>query len=491
MSSACLLVADADPAARDALAWQLREHGYEVTAVSDGAGALAALEARGSDLVLVDLDLPDADGQRLLEQIKADDRWLDLPVVLLAARPTEEAAVRAFGLGAADFIRKPVRPRELLARVQAQLRSGAVQRANRAAVGRAQEALARAQQEAESRRTLVDILNEVTGNLPVQELYQVLVRRAARALNTSRCAIVVAGAGDPEGQLAAAIEEPTLAQHPVRLADFPELRAALDGGQPIRIEDTTTHPLYAEGRVPLGFTGPDPGVRSLLALPFSVDRGQYGVFLLRRVVAEPRFTQADLEFAQTLLSATVAVIQRAQVVEHAMADNARLEQLAQTDALTQLLNRRALTARIATEMVRAQRYEATLALLMIDLDHFKQVNDRYGHLVGDEVLRDLGAILREAVRTIDVAARYGGEEFVVLLPETDDAGAEAFAERLRVRVAEHRFARQARPEPLRLTASIGLTVYPAARVDSVEDLLARADAALYRAKADGRDRVRR
>ena len=491
MPAACLLVADADPAARDALAWQLRESGYEVIAVADGATALATLEARAPELLLLDLALPDVDSHRLLEQIKADDRWLDLPICLLSSQGTEEAAVRAFGLGAADFIRKPVRPRELLARVQAQLRTGAVLRAHRTAALRAQEAMARAQQDADSRRMLVDILNEVTGNLPVQELYQLLVRRAARALKASRCAIVVAAAGEAQGQLAAAVEHPTATPQPVRLADFPELRSALDTGQPVLIDETTGHPLYAAGQEVWGFDGPDPGVRSILALPFSIDRGQYGVFLLRRLAAEPRFTATDLEFAQALLSATVAVIQRAQVVEHAMADNARLEQLAQTDALTQLLNRRALTARIAAEMMRAQRYDATLALLMIDLDHFKQINDRYGHLVGDEVLRDLGTILRDAVRTIDAAARYGGADFVVLLPETDDAGAEAFAERLRARVAEHPFARQARPEPLRLTASIGLTVYPAARVESVEDLLARADAALYRAKADGRNRVRR
>ena len=491
MVSACLLVADADPASRDALAWPLRERGYEVMTVADGAAVLAALEARGPELLLLDLALPDGDGHRLLQQIKADDRWVDLPVLLVASHAGEEAVVRAFGLGAADVLRKPIRPRELLARVQAQLRTGAVLRAHRLAAQKAQEALARAQQDADSRRTLVDILNEVTGNLPVQELYHLLVRRAARALEASRCAIVVAAAGEGEGQLAAAVELPTLTQQPVRLADFPELRHALETGQPVLITDAAAHPLYGEGQAVLGFDGPDPGVRSILALPFSVDRGQYGVFLLRRLEAEPRFAEADLEFAQALLSATVAVIQRAQVVEHTMADNARLEHLAQTDALTQLLNRRVLTTRMATEMVRAQRYDATLALLMIDLDHFKQVNDRYGHLVGDEVLRDLGGILREAVRTIDVAARYGGEEFVVLLPETDDAGAEAFAERLRARVAAHPFARQVRPEPLRLTASIGLAVYPAARVESVEDLLARADAALYRAKADGRDRVRR
>jgi two-component system cell cycle response regulator len=171
-----------------------------------------------------------------------------------------------------------------------------------------------------------------------------------------------------------------------------------------------------------------------------------------------------------------------------MADNARLERLAHTDPLTQLLNRRALTDRLQQEMERAMRYDATLALLMVDLDHFKAVNDTHGHLVGDDVLRDVARLLRETIRTTDVAARYGGEEFLVLLPETDDGGAEAFAERIRVAVEAHPFEGSG-GAALRLTASLGVAVFPAPRVVTAEDLLVRADAALYRAKADGRNRV--
>jgi two-component system cell cycle response regulator len=173
-----------------------------------------------------------------------------------------------------------------------------------------------------------------------------------------------------------------------------------------------------------------------------------------------------------------------------MADNARLEQLAQTDPLTQLLNRRALTERITAEMERALRYDSSMALLMIDLDHFKKVNDTYGHLVGDDVLRDVAALLTATIRTTDMVARYGGEEFLVLLPETDDAGAESFAERIREAIEQHAFGGRADQIPLNLTTSVGVATFPAARIESVEDLFARADAALYRAKADGRNRVR-
>lgn len=490
MATSRILVADDDEAVLESVTWLLQENGYEVVPANGGVACIEQLEKRAPDLLLLDILMPDADGCQLLERIKGDERWRDLPVLMLSAQPPEEASVKSLGLGAADFIRKPYRPKELLARVQAQLRMGALLRSTRAALMRTEEQLQRAQQDADSRRKLVDILHEVTGDLSVSELFHLLVRRAARALGVSHCSVVLARPGEPQANVVAAFENPGLQQLIIQLDRYPELKAALDSGQPVLVEDLDTHPLYEGVRQVWGIEGLEVPIRSVIALPFSIDRGQYGVFLVRRTRDQEKFGPADLEFAQAVITAAVAVIQRAQMVESTMADNARLEQLAQTDPLTQLLNRRALTERITAEMERALRYDSTMALLMIDLDHFKKVNDTYGHLVGDDVLRDVGQLLIDTIRGSDIVARYGGEEFLVLLPETDDAGAEAFAERIRSAVEDHGFASVSLSEPLRLTASVGVAVYPAARIESVEDLFTRADAALYRAKADGRNRVR-
>jgi two-component system cell cycle response regulator len=448
------------------------------------------LEKRSPDLLLLDILMPDVDGYSLLETIKAEERWRDLPVLMLSAQPPEEASVRSLGLGASDFIRKPYRPKELLARVQAQLRMGAVLRSTRQALTRTEAELQRAQQDADSRRKLVDILHEVTGDLSVTELFQILVRRAARALSVSHCSVVLARPGEHTAVVVAAHENPALNSLVIQLDRYPELKAALDSGQPVLVEDLDTHPLYEGVRQVWGIEGIEIPIRSVIALPFSIERGQYGVFLVRRTRDQERFGPDDLEFAQAVITAAIAVIQRAQMVESTMADNARLEQLAQTDPLTQLLNRRALTERITAEMERALRYDSTLALLLIDLDHFKKVNDTYGHLVGDDVLRDVAALLGHTIRTMDIVARYGGEEFLVLLPETDEQGAAAFAERIREAVEGHAFVSGHDGVTLSLTASVGVAVFPAARIESVEDLFVRADAALYRAKADGRNRVR-
>jgi two-component system cell cycle response regulator len=492
-TAARLLVVDDERPVLDGLRLLFNESGYEVACEQTGEGCIERLATFEPNLLVLDLRLgEEADGYRLIERIKRDPAWRDLPIVALSGLPPEEATVRALGLGAADFIRKPFRPRELLARVQAHLRQGAVLRAMRAELARAESALARAEADVETRRTLVDILHEVTGDLSVPELYHLLVRRAARALDVSHCSVIIARPGAETATVVAAVENPAVTALAINLDRYPELQSALETGQPVLAEDIHSHPLYENVREVWSLEGIAISIRSVIALPFTIDRGEYGVFLVRRTLEQPPFATDDLEFAREVVTAAVAVIQRARTIERTRADNARLEQLALTDPLTQLLNRRALTETVTAEMERALRYDAPMAVLMVDLDHFKRVNDTHGHLVGDDVLRDLAALLRTLARTTDVVARYGGEEFVLLLPETDEEGALGFAERIRKAVAATPFAAgdiPDRPDGLTLTASLGLATFPAARIGTVDELLARADSALYRAKAAGRDRV--
>ncbi|MGH2361488.1 MAG: GGDEF domain-containing protein, partial [bacterium] len=229
-------------------------------------------------------------------------------------------------------------------------------------------------------------------------------------------------------------------------------------------------------------------VRSVMALPFPIDADNTGVFLLRRTSQEPRFDAGDVEFASTVVRSGVAAIQRAHAIETARADNHRLEALAHTDPLTQLDNRRALAIRLVAEMERVRRYNAPLSMLLVDLDHFKLVNDTYGHMAGDDVLAAVATLLQRAIRSVDMVARYGGEEFVVVLPETGRQGAVAFAERLRDKIATHGF-HIGESHVVHVTASIGVASYPSPRLDSVEDLFRAADIALYRAKGNGRNLV--
>jgi len=230
-------------------------------------------------------------------------------------------------------------------------------------------------------------------------------------------------------------------------------------------------------------------VRSVLALPFTFDGTKTGVFLLRRTADKPAFHDGDVDFAEMVIRSAMTALQRAHSMELTRADNVRLEALAHVDPLTQLLNRRALIVKLVAELERVRRYNAPLSVLMLDVDHFKLVNDTHGHLAGDQVLEAMGTLLQRAARTVDTVARYGGEEFAIVLPETGEQGAIAFAERLRAKI-ESNDSSIGRGQELHITISVGVTTFPGASATSAEGLLDCADQALYRAKQDGRNLVR-
>jgi len=202
---------------------------------------------------------------------------------------------------------------------------------------------------------------------------------------------------------------------------------------------------------------------------------------------EARFTgELATDFLQHLgLIASICI-------ENAV-NRARLMRSGFTDVLTGWHNRRYLQVRLAEELARARRDAGTVVCLMLDVDHFKRVNDTWGHIAGDAVLQELANRIDAEVRASDVAARYGGEEFVILLPDTNAAAAERLAERIRTAIAGAKFALP-NDESVTVTVSIGIAVATPGPEDrdlkTVGDaLLARADVALYRAKSAGRDRI--
>ncbi len=165
-----------------------------------------------------------------------------------------------------------------------------------------------------------------------------------------------------------------------------------------------------------------------------------------------------------------------------------LELLSTTDSLTQVLNRRSFLDTLDAELVRAARYQRQLALLMVDVDLFKGINDSFGHLAGDQVLMAVVSLLKDLLRRSDVVARFGGDEFIILLPETDLLGAQTIAERCR-REIEGVTVLCASESVSHVTASIGIAVSLGVAAESVDDLIERADRALYTAKRNGRNRV--
>ncbi|MEZ4336311.1 MAG: sensor domain-containing diguanylate cyclase [Sandaracinaceae bacterium] len=242
------------------------------------------------------------------------------------------------------------------------------------------------------------------------------------------------------------------------------------------VADTGRAALVADARSDARFVlRPDAGftVCSLVAVPLFA--GGHVVGVLSASHHEPDvFGARDRDLAQLLANCTAPAI-----------ETARLARLAVTDDLTRAFNYRYHHTRLGEEVGRAKRYGDRFSLLLMDLDHFKNVNDAWGHQVGDDVLRGFVDRVKGEVRAPDVVIRRGGEEFVILMPSTGAEDARAVAERIRARVAAAPIETEAGAVPL--TVSIGVATW---RPDeSGADVEARADAALYRAKSAGRDRV--
>ncbi len=469
-----ILVADDDQALSRTLSWILKDNGYEVVTVPGGEGVMEHLMADQFDLLLLDIMMPKVDGLQLLERVKGEPSLGDLPVLMISSMQPEEATVKSLGMGASDFIAKPFRVRELLARVKAHLRVG--------------RELNQARAEARSRTEMVDILQEVTASLKPDEIYQILVRRVARGLRISKCSIIIANPGDEVGTVVAANENPMLGNLQVDLMRYPEIRQATQTGQMVHVRDVLTDPLYAEIRQEWEAEGVMVPTRSVIAIPFNLREMPAGVFFLRTTAEAAPLNEQDARFANQVIEAAVAALEKAYDLESAVMGQEQMRHLAETDPLTETYNRRALLEKLTQEMDRAQRYDTILACLMIDIDNFKQVNDTHGHLIGDRILRQMANLLRREQRAVDIVARYGGEEFVVLLPETGVTGARIFAERILRRVSGYEFGEPGRP--VRITTSIGVATFPNERIEDCDSMLRMADENLYKAKNDGRNRFR-
>ena len=193
------------------------------------------------------------------------------------------------------------------------------------------------------------------------------------------------------------------------------------------------------------------------------------------------------ELSPSVLSRTIRyAIERSRLLNE-------MRSLARHDHLTGLLTRREMDRVLDEELVRSHRYGHQVALVLLDVDHFKQVNDTYGHVSGDAALRSVASVVRHCVRDTDRAARYGGDELAILLPETDQVGACILAERIRAKVA----ATGIEPPPdasvatgtIPLTLSVGVASLPGSTASTPSEFIARADAALYQAKRNGRNQV--
>jgi two-component system, cell cycle response regulator len=426
---------------------------FDVVTATSGPEALTICERAQCDIVLLDVMMPGMDGFEVCRRLKAGAATHHIPVVMVTALDQPADRVRGLDAGADDFLTKPVSDMALIARVRSLVRLKMVTDELRMRAVTSKEI------------GIQDSLRSVIadsgrgGRILVVDDRRSSYERIAKALAEEHNVDV-----EPEPQEAlfhAAEGDYDLLMISLGLENFDGLRLC---SQARSLDRTRNVPILviaeAEDNARL-LRGLEIGINDYLLRP--VDRNE----MLARVRTQIRKRRYGAR----------------------LRDNVQLSmEMAITDALTGLYNRRYMETHLTMLVDQAAARGKALSLLLLDIDHFKAINDTYGHDVGDDVLREFATRLRKTTRGIDLACRYGGEEFVIVMPETDIAVAEAVAERIRRRIANEPFSIREGAAAIEVTLSIGLAALGPPG-DTAGTLLKRADQALYRAKRDGRNRV--
>jgi two-component system cell cycle response regulator len=468
-----ILVVDDSALSRSLIKRMLQRRGFTVRTAGDGAeGAVIALREH-PDAVVTDLEMPVMNGYQLARLLKSDPATADIPLLILTSHG--EASSRFWGLetGADAYLVKDDLASGLLPAVD-ELLQGAANR-QRAPVAPPQSPL--------------EVVARVASHLDARLLEAVLVNRIlergmqAEGIRDAAQALMGTVAEFVDVVLlAVALHEPdeSVAVHVKACGPLPDgVREGLVGMLFERLQvavDAPREVVLHAAELPAA-AQEDLDRLQLLALPM---RGAHAVLavLPKRVFADD---SREGMLLRELAGHLGLVLDNARLAQ-------RLRELSMIDGLTHLLNRRTIHQRLGEEWERARRYGGTLSVLLADLDHFKAVNDTYGHLGGDAVLAAVADLLRLHARTADVIGRYGGEEFLLLLPSTDLDSARRAARRLLDALANH-------PIPmaegrLTVTTSVGVASLSELPEDAPPDsLLALADQRLYEAKAAGRNRA--
>ena len=451
--TARILVVDDVPANVKLLQARLAAEYFDVLTASSGPEALETCENSKVDVVLLDVMMPDMDGFEVCRRLKGDPATSHIPVVMVTALDQASDRIRGLEAGADDFLTKPVNDLQLITRVKSLVRL----------------------------KMLTDELRlraATTRNIGIEEM---LARGAGDY--SERARVLVVDERAPSAQRIARLLEPFAA-------------VDVEADPQIALFEAAEKP-YECVVIATGFSDYDP--LRLCSQLRSIDRTRFLPIILVAGEEEEELIVRGLDLgvndyvtrpidAQELGARLRTQVKRKRYNDHLRASVTQTIEMAVTDPLTGLHNRRYLDSHLETLFDRALARRRPLSLMITDIDRFKSINDTWGHDGGDQVLKEFAARLRRNVRGIDLACRFGGEEFVVVMPDTDGQIAERVAERIRAEIAGRPFPVGRDGKSIEVTVSVGVAAMLPAH-DRVADLLKRADTALYEAKSAGRNRV--
>ena len=449
MSARILVIDDIDANVR-LLEAKLTADYYEVLTATDGVTGLAIAAAEQPDIILLDVMMPGMDGFQVCRRLKEDPETRHIPVVLVTALDGRADRIAGLDAGADEFLTKPIEDIMLFARVRSLTR-------------------------------LKVVLDELREREQSGRRVGVIGGVAHRMAGVGGRVLIV---DDNERQAQRLASELAVEHRPVIESDLDKAHLTARGPVDLVILNTTSRSFDGlrfaaqvrshEGtrNLPiLALIDPDDKSRAIKALDIGVND----------VLARP----IDPE---ELAARVRTQIKRKRYTDLLRSNLDQSLEAAVTDPLTGLHNRRYMTSQLDALVARAVRDGRPVSALLLDIDHFKKINDSFGHDAGDEVLREFAVRLASNVRAVDLPCRHGGEEFVVVMPETSLEDAERIAERIRMHVSGAPFRVSGGKEVLSVTISIGVAATHG-ESDTPEHLLKRADEALYEAKASGRNRV--
>ncbi|MFK4809257.1 PleD family two-component system response regulator [Devosia neptuniae] len=450
--TARILIVDDIPTNVRLLEARLSAEYFDVVTASSGQEALDICESSDVDMVLLDVMMPIMDGFEVCRRLKANTRTHHVPVLMITALDQPSDRVKGLEVGADDFLTKPVDDMQLMARVKSlvRLKSLTDELRSRAVTGQ--------QIAIEDSFRAMDKINADNGSILIVDTDARHAERIKAYLAPGHRVDVLTQPADAVFQVTGAQYE--LALITMSLTDFDPLRVC---SQIRTLEHTRNLPIILvadEADRPKVVRALDLGVNDFIMRP--VERNELAARVRTQIRRQRYATELRHSVNQTMAMAV-------------------------TDDMTGLYNRRYFERHLGVMLSKAQSQGRDMALMILDVDHFKAVNDTYGHDIGDSVLKEFANRLKRNVRGVDLACRFGGEEFVVLMPDTDVRQAESIAERVRQSVAERSFEAGA-GRMIGVTVSVGVTLNESLS-DTPETLIKRADVALYRAKREGRNRV--
>ncbi len=463
----------------------LRENGYKVRPVTDGNLALEAIQEKHPDLILLDIIMPDLSGYEVCQKLKANPQTKEIPVIFLTALSEGLDKSKAFQIGGEDYITKPFQVEEVLARVANQL----------------------------TRRSLQAQLQQKNQLLSQQNAQLQLLLKATQAINSAPTldsalekiiALVCQTIGWDLGE-AWVVNSDRFVLERSRgwyanqgvLAEFDLFSQALifrpNEGMPGRIW-TTQKPEWIRDIsqqdvkvYPRCHLAAAVGLREAFGVPILFDSQVLAILIFfsqKHVMPEDR----SVELVNAIATQLGSFVERKQATAALFAANQKLALLASLDDLTGVANRRYFNEHLAREWNRLRRDQVPLSLILCDIDYFKRYNDYYGHLAGDDTLKQVAQAIKKVIkRPADLVARYGGEEFVILLPNTSMAGAVQVGEFIRQEVQQLKIPHAQSLVSDYVSLSLGISSLVPCLKESPETLIKMADEALYAAKREGRN----